>query len=290
MSVILPRTNRFRYEKKIALKDFQNKTVVITGASSGIGLACAEAFARQGANLVIGARRYVDLCTQAQDLEKQHGVRVLAVQCDVSVESDCEQLIGQAMATFGQIDVLVNNAGISMRALFADADIDVLKRLMDVNFWGAVYCTKYALPHVLQVGGSIVAVSSIAGYRGLPGRTGYSASKFAMNGFTESLRVENLKTGLHVMLACPGFTASNIRETALNKDGNQQGESSMNEQTMMSAEKVASRIVDGVRKRKRTLIMTRQGKLAVLMNKLFPSWVDKQVFSLFAKEKNPLIR
>lgn len=272
------------------MKAFKEKTVIITGASSGIGLACAESFARQGANVVIGARRYVDLCTYAQELEKQFDVRVLAVQCDVSSESDCAQLIGQAMATFGRIDILVNNAGISMRALFVDTEIDVLKRLMDVNFWGTVYCTKHALPHILRTGGTIVAVSSIAGYRGLPGRTGYSASKFAMNGFIESLRVENLKTGLHVMLACPGFTASNIRETALNKAGKQQGESSMDEQAMMSASEVAQRIVTGVRKRKRTLVMTRQGKMAVLMNKLLPAWVDKQVFRLFAKEKNPLIR
>lgn len=272
------------------MDEFKDKTVVITGASSGIGLALAEAFASHGAHVVLGARRYVDLCVLAQDLEKRYPVRALAVQCDVSVEQDCEQLVSQAMATFGRIDVLVNNAGISMRALFADAEVSVLKRLMDVNFWGTVYCTKFALPHLLETAGSVVAVSSIAGYRGLPGRTGYSASKFAMNGFVESLRVENLKTGLHVMLACPGFTASNIRETALNKEGNQQGESSMDEQAMMSAEAVAKRIMDGVRQRKRTLVMTRQGKLAVWMNKWAPAWVDKQVYRLFAKEKNPLIR
>ncbi len=272
------------------MNDFKNKTVIITGASSGIGLALANAFAAEGANIVLGARRYVELCLVAQDLEKRYGIRALAAQCDVSAEADCEQLVRQAMAAFRRIDVLVNNAGISMRALFADVDLAVLKRLMDVNFWGTVYCTKSALPHVLQTGGSIVAVSSIAGYRGLPGRTGYSASKFAMNGFIESLRVENLKTGVHVMLACPGFTASNIRETALNRQGEQQGESSMDEQKMMSAEEVAERIVQGVRKRKRTLLLTRQGKMAVWLNKLLPAWVDKQVYRLFAQEKNPLIK
>src|SRR5690606_5936029 len=156
------------------LNYFKNKTVVITGASSGIGLALSDAFASQGANIVLGARRYVELCVIAQDLEKRYGVRALAVQCDVSVVAGCAQLVGQAMAAFGRIDVLVNNAGISMRALFADVELDVLKRLMDVNFWGTVYCTKFALPHILLSGGSIVAVSSIAGYRGLPGRTGYS--------------------------------------------------------------------------------------------------------------------
>ena len=268
----------------------RNKTVVITGASSGIGLACANVFARYGANLVLGARRYVDLCALAGSLETAHGIRAVAVQCDVAREADCRSLVEQAMATFGGIDVLVNNAGISMRALFADLDLAVLHRLMDVNFWGTVYCTKYAMPALLRRSGSVVAVSSIAGYRGLPGRTGYSASKFAIHGFMESLRVENLKTGLHVMIACPGFTASGIRATALDAGGRAHGETSMDEGKMMTAAEVAERIARGVIRRKRTLVMTRQGKLAVLMNKLLPAWVDKKVYGLFAKEKKPLVK
>jgi len=272
------------------VKELGNKTVIITGASSGIGLACAEAFARQGASLVLGARRYVDLCAIAQSLETQYGIRVVAVQCDVAKETDCQVLIQQAVTTFGGVDVLVNNAGISMRALFTDLDLAVLHRLMDVNFWGTVYCTKYAMDELVRNRGSVVAVSSIAGYRGLPGRTGYSASKFAIHGFMESLRVENLKTGLHVMLACPGFTASNIRQTALDAKGSTHGETSMDEDKMMTAAEVAERIVQGVIRRKRTLVMTRQGKLAVWMNKLLPNWVDGQVYKLFAKEKNPLVK
>lgn len=268
----------------------RNKTVVITGASSGIGLACADTFAQQGANLVLGARRYVDLCALAQSLEKSYGIRAVAVRCDVANEADCHGLVQQALATFSGIDVLVNNAGVSMRALFADLDLAVLHRLMDVNFWGTVYCTKYALPELLRSKGTVVAVSSIAGYRGLPGRTGYSASKFAIHGFMESLRVENLKTGLHVMVACPGFTASGIRATALDAAGDAHGETSMDEGKMMTAEEVARRVVWGVIKRKRTLVMTRQGKFAVLMNKLLPAWVDKKVYQLFAKEKNSLIK
>ncbi|MFC3197760.1 SDR family oxidoreductase [Parapedobacter deserti] len=266
------------------------KTVVITGASSGIGLACAEAFARHGANLVLGARRYVELCNIGETLEKQFGIRAVAVSCDVAKEVDCRALIQQAETAFGGIDILINNAGISMRALFSDLDLGVLHRLMNVNFWGAVYCTKYAMAALLRSKGSVVAVSSIAGYRGLPGRTGYSASKFAIHGFMESLRVENLKTGLHVMVACPGFTASNIRQTALNASGGEHGETSMDEGKMMTAGEVAERIVQGVIQRKRTLVMTRQGKLAVWMNKLLPAWVDRQVYQLFAKEKNPLVK
>ncbi|MFD2164056.1 SDR family oxidoreductase [Paradesertivirga mongoliensis] len=268
----------------------KNKTVIITGASSGIGKACAEEFARNGANLVLGARQYVTLCEITEELEKTYGIKAIAVQCDVSKEEECKFLIKQANVTFGRIDVLINNAGISMRALFNDLDLVVIRNLMDVNFWGTVYCTKYALPELLKNQGSVVGVSSIAGYRGLPGRTGYSASKFAMNGFLEALRVENLKTGLHVMIAAPGFTASNIRNTALAKDGESQGETSMDEGKMMTADVVAKIIVNGVLKRERTLIMTTQGKLAVLMNKLIPAWVDKKVFELFAKEKDPLIK
>jgi short-subunit dehydrogenase len=270
--------------------NFKNKTVIITGASSGIGKSCAEQFAKKGANLVLGARQYVTLCEIAQDLEKRYGIRAIAVQCDVSKESDCKDLIDQANNSFKRIDVLVNNAGISMRALFKDLDLLVLRNLMDVNFWGTVYCTKFALPELLKNQGSVVGVSSIAGYRGLPGRTGYSASKFAMNGFLEALRVENLKTGLHVMIASPGFTASNIRNVALAKDGTSQGETSMDEDKMMSSNQVAEIIVRGVEERKRSLIMTAQGKLTVFLNKVLPAWLDGLVYNHFTKEKDPLIK
>lgn len=270
--------------------DFKNKVVIITGASSGIGKSCAEEFAKRGANLVLGARQFVTLCEITADLEKKYGIKALAVQVDVSIEEECEHLIKQAVLTFGGVDIMVNNAGISMRALFNDADLSVLKKVMDVNFWGTVYCTKYALPEILKTKGSIIGVSSIAGYRGLPGRTGYSASKFAMNGFMESLRTELLRTGVHVMLACPGFTTSNIRVVSLAKDGSSQGESSMDEAKMMSSEEVAVNIVNGVAARKRTLLMTGQGKLVVWLNKLFPAFADKMVFKTLAKEKNALIK
>ncbi len=267
-----------------------DKIIIITGASSGIGKSLATEFAKRGANLVLGARQYVTLCEIAQGLEQQYQIKAIAVQCDVSVEEDCRHLIQQTLITFGKIDVLVNNAGISMRALFKDAEIDVLKKVMDVNFWGTVYCTKYALPEILKTKGTIVGVSSIAGYKGLPGRTGYSASKFAMNGFLDVLRMENLKTGVHVLTACPGFTASNIRNTALDKNGIPQGESTMQEDKMMTSDEVATIIADGIENRARTLIMTGQGKLMVFLNKFLPGLVDKLVYNTIAKEKNSLLR
>jgi short-subunit dehydrogenase len=268
----------------------KDKIVVITGASSGIGKALAAELASRGANLVLGARKYGELVKISDELAAKYHVKSVAVKCDVAVEQDCVNLINQAIANFGKIDVLINNAGISMRALFKDVDLNVLKTLMDVNFWGTVYCTKHALPELLKSKGSVVGVSSIAGYKGLPGRSGYSASKFAMNGFLDVLRMENLKTGLHVLTACPGFTASNIRNTALAKDGSQQGESTLNEKKMMTAEAVAKHIAHSIERRSRTLILTGQGKLTVALSKFVPGFLDKMVYNVFRKEKDALLK
>ncbi len=261
----------------------KNKVVIITGASSGIGKALAHACAHRGAKLVLAARS-LDKLKEIEANLTGHDTEILSVACDVSSEKDCQIMVEAAVKRFGKIDILINNAGISMRALFADLDLDVIRKVMDTNFWGTVYCTKYALPHLLATNGSVVGVSSVAGYKGLPGRTGYSASKFAMQGFMEVLRIENLKTGLHVMIACPGFTASNIRNTALAKDGSMQGESPRDESKMMTSEEVAEHIATAIVKRKSTLILTTQGKMTVLLNKFFPRWMDKMVYNHMAKE------
>lgn len=261
----------------------KNKVVIITGASSGIGEALAKKFSSQGAIIVIAARQLDKLNVLKTSLEASGG-KVHAVACDVSNESQCQFLIDETIKMYSRIDVLINNAGISMRALFSEMDLSVLRRVMDVNFWGAVYCTKFAFPHLLKSKGSIVGISSIAGKKGLPGRTGYSASKFALEGFLETIRTENLKKGLHVLVACPGFTASNIRQSALAKDGSQQGESPRDEKNMMSAEEVASHIYHAVVKRKRDLILTGNGKLTVFLNKFFPAFMDKMVYNHMAKE------
>ena len=212
------------------------------------------------------------------------GANVLAVKSDVSKEEDCKELVALATAKFKKIDVLINNAGISMRSALIDTDPSVIKKVMDINFNGTLYCTKYALPELLKSKGSVVGVSSIAGYKGLPGRTGYSASKFAMHGFLEALRIENLKKGLHVLIACPGFTASNIRNAALTANGSKQGESPRTEKKMMQPEEVATRILDGIDKRKNKLVMTGNGKLTVFLNKFFPNLVDRLVYNHMSKE------
>ena len=261
----------------------KGKTVIITGASSGIGLATAKNLAEKGAKVVLAARNLEKIENEATVL-KQNGHEVLAVKTDVSDESSCKNLIDKTTENFGKIDVLVNNAGISMRAIFEDLDLSVLKKLMDTNFWGTVYCTKYALPHLLKTKGSVVGVTSIAGFVGLPARTGYSASKYAMKGFLDTLRIETLHQGLHVMLIAPGFTASNIRHTALTADGSQQGETPRDEEKMMSAEEVAEYLAKGIAKRKREIILTSQGKLTTTLNKFFPKMMDKMIFNHMSKE------
>ena len=258
------------------------KVVIITGASSGIGLATAKEFASKGDCVVLAARNAEKLASTVESLSLQYGKeailgdrkvpRFIAIQTDVVKEEDCKNLINKSVEIYGQIDVLVNNAGISMRAMFKDLDLSVIKNLMDVNFWGTVYCTKFALPYLLQAKGSVVGVISIAGFKGLPARTGYSSSKFAIYGFLDTLRVEHLHDGLHVMIFAPGFTASNIRFTALTADGSAQGETPRDEGKMMSAEEVAARLVKGVYKRKAQIILTPIGKLTVLLNKFFHVW------------------
>ena len=261
----------------------KDKVIIITGASGGIGEALAETFAASKAKIVLAARDVQKLEIVKTRLTSR-GADVLCIPCDVSVETNCKNLIEETVKRFGKIDVLINNAGISMRALFNDVDVDVLRKIMDVNFWGTVYCTKYALPFLLKSQGSLVGISSIAGKKGLPGRTGYSASKFAMEGFLETVRTENLKKNLHVLIACPGFTATDIRKNALSENGSPQKASPREEGRMMSSAKVAGYIYKAIVKRKRDLILTSNGKLTVWLNKFFPSMLDKMVYNHMAKE------
>ncbi len=261
------------------------KVVVITGGSSGIGKALAYQFGSHGSKILITGRNGDELDRAVQEIAEQ-GITIKGLQADVSIEDDNRRMAEEAIREFGKIDVLINNAGISMRALFEEVDIDVVKKVMDINFYGALYATKYCLPEIKRNRGSIIGISSIAGYRGLPARTGYSASKFALNGFLEVLRTELLKSGVHVLTACPGFTTSNIRKRSLTKDGSSQGESPRNEEEMMTAEECARHIYKATVRRKRTLILTTQGKMAVFMNKWLPAFADRLVYNVMAKEAN----
>ena len=261
----------------------RDKVVVVTGASSGIGEAMAREYAKMGAKVVMAARREEELERIAKEIESLGG-KVAYAACDVVKEVECKHLIDVAVEHFGGIDILICNAGISMRALFDDCELKVLHRLMDVNFWGTVNCTKYALPYIQQSKGSIVGISSVAGIHGLPGRTGYSASKYAMTGFLDTIRVENLKKGVHVMTACPGFTASNVRFSALTADGSQQGETPRDEAKMMTPEQVAHIVAKGIRRRKRLCLMEWEGRGTHLLKKFFPGFVDRLFYAVMAKE------
>ena len=264
----------------------QKKVVIITGASSGIGKALAYEYASRDYIVVIAARQEQKLQKIQQEI--QHlGLECFVVPTDVSKESDCKRLIEETITKYQRIDILINNAGISMRALFEEMDIAVLEQVMNVNFWGTVYCSKYALAHLQKAQGSLVGVISIAGYMGLPARSAYSASKYAVRGFLDTLRVENLKTGLHVLVAAPGFTASNIRNAALTANGTPQGDSPRKEEKMMSAEEVAKRIANAIKKRKPELILTfLEGKFAVFLKKTFPRYLDRLVFNHMTKESD----
>lgn len=259
---------------------FTGKIVAITGGTDGIGKALVNAFISLGAK--------VATCGRGQDklykLQVENpGNDLHTVVADVSKEADCRNFIESTITTFGGLDILINNAGISMRALVKDTDLSTLKKVMDINFWGTVYCTRFALDEIIKRKGTIAGVSSIAGYRGLPGRSGYSASKHAVNGWLESLRTELLDTGVNVMWVCPGFTTSNIRNRALNAEAKPQGESPMDESKMMSAEECATHIIKAIEKRKRTLVLTYTGKQTVFINKFFPGLADKLVRNHFFK-------
>jgi len=260
---------------------FENKVVVVTGGSEGIGKALVQALLLKGARVATCGRNY-DKLYQLQT--SSAGKPLVIYGADVSSEVECEKFIQETVKVYGTIDILINNAGMSMRALFEETQLDTLRRLMDVNFWGAVYCTKFALPYILKQKGDIIGVSSVAGFRGLPGRSGYSASKFALNGWLEALRTELLETGVNVMWVSPGFTASNIRNAALNKEGKAQGESPLDESQLMTAEECATHILNAIEKRKRTLVLTANGKQTILMNKYFPAMADKLVHKFFFKD------
>ncbi len=263
---------------------FKGKVIIITGASSGIGLASAKYFATKGAKLVLAARSYDKLLEMAESLPSC--CESLCVKTDVSKEEDCKNLIDRTVERFGKIDILINNAGLSMRALFKELDLSVIRCLMDTNFYGTVYCTKYALPYLLEAKGSVVGIISTAGFVGLPARTGYSASKFAIRGFLETLRMEHLYDDLHVMIFAPGFTASNIRNVALTADGTPQGMTPLDEEKAMSADKVAERLAFGLKHRKKQMLLTPLGKTTVWVRTFFPRIADVGEYRYFAKEKD----
>jgi short-subunit dehydrogenase len=267
-------------------------TTIITGASDGIGAEMARQLARQRGTqgaLVLAARN-AELLNKVAAQCTALGAQTLVVPTDVSVEPQCRALVAQTVAQFGRVDALINNAGISAQALFSDVkaeDLGWYEDLMRINLWGSVWCTHASLPYLKASGGSIVAVSSLAGLVGVPGRTAYSASKFAMSGFFEALRAEMRGTGVVITTAYPGVVLTNIRSRGLNAEGAAAGSSGLKEDKAMTVEECARLILQGMARRDREVVMTTTGKLGRFMKLLAPGLVEKMALAALKDEVKP---
>ncbi|HUQ27455.1 MAG TPA: SDR family oxidoreductase [Usitatibacter sp.] len=251
------------------------KVIMVTGASKGIGAELARQWAAKGAKLVLAARGERELEAVAADCRKA-GAHVITVKADVTDEQDCQAIVSGAVGAFGRLDALVNNAGATMWARFEDIeDMSILRRIMDVNYMGSVYCTRHALPYLRQSKGLIVGISSLAGRTGVPTRTGYSAAKHAMTGFFDSLRIELDGSGVDVTMIYPGFVATGIRENATGPDGKPIMVSPVKEGEVMSVEDCVRRVVIAMERREREVIMTARGKIGLFLKLFAPSLIDR---------------
>ena len=268
------------------------KIIVITGASDGIGAEMARQLAKRhgaGVALVLAARNEARLAEVAGQCQA-FGAQTLVLQTDVSNDAACRALIAATVAKYGQIDALINNAGMSAQALFEEVkagDLAWYERLMRINLWGSVWCTHAALPYLKQSRGRIVAVSSLAGLIGVPGRTAYSATKFAMTGFFEALRAELKTAGVSVTTAYPGVVATQIRHNGFNAAGKAAGSSGLKEDNAMSIEECAQLILQGMNTRQREVVMTAKGKLGRWLKLLAPARVEAMALAALKDEVKP---
>lgn len=252
----------------------KDNVAIVTGASTGIGEEIAYRFARQGAHLVLTARRMDELERVAAQVRALGG-EAIVVSADVARADDCRKIVDTAIATFGRLDTLINNAGMTMWAKFRDIDdVAILERIMQVNYMGAVYCTHYALPHLVQSGGRLIGIASLTGLIGVPTRTGYAASKHAMRGFFDSLRIELSDTGVSVTMIYPGFVATGIRENATGADGKPAKIDPVNEAEVMSVAECADITMRAIEQRKREEVMTLRGKLGQWLKLIAPGVID----------------
>ena len=252
----------------------KDNVTIITGASTGIGEELAYRLAQQGAHLVLTARRQDELDRVAEKA-RRFGAKVITVSADGAKSDDCRKIIVTTLADFGRIESLVCNAGMTMWAKFADIkDIAMLDRIMQVNYMGAVYCTHHALPHLVKTKGRIVGVASLTALVGVPTRTGYAASKHAMRGFFDSLRIELADQDVSVTMIYPGFVATGIRENATGADGKPAKIDPVNKDDVMSVEECTRIIVRAIESRQREEIMTVKGKLGQWVKLIAPGVID----------------
>jgi NAD(P)-dependent dehydrogenase (short-subunit alcohol dehydrogenase family) len=254
---------------------FKDKVIIITGASSGIGRELAHQLAAQGAWLSLAARNVERLeAAKAECLAR--GGKATVIRTDVTIQEQCAALVKGTVDEYGRLDALVNNAGITMWARFDEvSDLGIFEQIMRVNYLGSVYCTHYALRYLKQTHGQIVGISSLTGKAGVPTRSGYAASKHAMAGFFDSLRIETAPDGVSICMIYPGFVASEVRARAFGPDGKPLVSSPVKEGQVMTVETCARLIVEAMQDRRRELVMTLRGKLGQWLKLIAPSLVDR---------------
>ncbi len=261
----------------------EGKVIVITGASDGIGAELARQVAVKRSRLVLAARTRETLERVAAEC-RALGAEAIAVVTDVSIEDDCRRLIERAVATFGGIDVLVANAGVSMHARFAGIeDFSTFERLFRINAMGTIWCVRHAYPHLKASRGLIVGVSSLAGRTGVPERTTYCTSKYAQTGFLDALRIEAADDGIDVMVAFPGVVATEIRRRGWNARGEPAGVSGLSEADAMPVDECARLIADGMRARRREVVMGARGRIGLWLKLVAPTFVDRMARAALAK-------
>jgi NAD(P)-dependent dehydrogenase (short-subunit alcohol dehydrogenase family) len=263
----------------------EGKVIAVTGGASGIGLAICRRFGHEGARVALIDINVEEALRQVEAL-KQSGIEASAFACDVGREGECVLTIREVIRVYEGIDILVNNAGLTQRSAFVDTETAVYRKIMAVNFFGALYCTKAAIESLLERRGVIVVTSSHAGYSPLLGRTGYSASKHALHGLFESLRTEVKSAGVHVLMLCPGFTRTNLQERALDGDGSIIHHPRSKVGAEDTPERVAEAVFQGVIKRKRMLILTPTGKLTYWLSRLAPGLYERIMASQLREELN----
>lgn len=263
---------------------FRHQVVVITGASSGIGKELALQLAARGSVLALGARNLKKLEAVAETCRKKGG-KTLAIYLDVSDKENCRTFIEKTVEEFGKIDILINNAGISMWAYFEEFnDVTPFEKIMQVNYFGSLYCTFYALPYLKKTQGRLVGMSSLTGKTGVPTRSGYAASKHAVAGFFDTLRIELKKTGVSVTMIYPGFVATNVRKLALGANGKSLNKSPLDESGTMSVEKSVDLMLPAIAKRKRELVMTLKARLGLWLKLMAPGLVDRIALKAVTKK------
>lgn len=263
--------------------DFKHKVVVVTGATGGIGRALSWRFASAGARIVLLDLDEEQLSAVQNQIERS-GADVLSIVCDISDAQQCQHAVQEVVDHFGGIDLLINNAGVSHRSRFEDTDLSVFERMMAVNYFGTLYCTKAALPSLIERKGAIITLSSTGGFAPMIGRVGYSASKHALHGLFESLRLELKEKGVHVMIVCPGATATDMHKSMLAGDGSIISVSAGNTQKMATPQEVAEAIFHGAQHQNRLVIHSRMSKLSWFYWKFFPSLFERKIYKQWRNE------